>query len=132
VYHASFGGHPHDLDVVHVGTRQAALDRATNLAHEGGRAGDATLYEMRMHRPSPMTWADPNLPSEVSSQRLKSGGRWWQASDEEPPARPVRYVNEYEDPGSFSYIASPEHLSVTSATPIPRSELLKRTPTYRG
>lgn len=98
---------------LHVGTRQAAIDRirltAPNKQAKGGIVHEFEITE----RPSPMVFADPGLESHVSEQRLKTGGRWWQVAEsnqEGDISRPRRYINEVEDPGSMSYVVMPQHL----------------------
>lgn len=100
---------------LHVGTRKAAEDRLRNLAQDGGAKGKAAIHEFEItKRPSPMVWADPSLDSDEANRRYKEGGRWWQAvegNESGDITRPVRYINEYEDPGSMSYVVMPDHLS---------------------
>lgn len=100
---------------LHVGTKKAALDRLHNISREIGHPGPAIIHEFEItERPSPMVWADPSLPSDESNERYREGKpRWWQAVEsnaEGDVSRPVRYINEYEDPGSMSYVVMPHHL----------------------
>lgn len=107
---------PKNLDPdrsLHVGTRQAAVDRIHRLS-AAGSTGQGVIHEFEItERPSPMVFADPGLESHVSEERLKSGGRWWQVAEsnrEGDISRPRRYINEFEDPGSMSYVVMPHHL----------------------
>ena len=98
---------------LHVGTRQSAIDRirltAPSTQAKGGFVHEFEIIE----RPAPTVFADPSLESHVSEERLKTGGRWWQVAEsnkEGDISRPRRYINEFEDPGSMSYVVMPHHL----------------------
>jgi hypothetical protein len=119
VFHGTFdtGFDPKSLNPeksLHVGTENAALQRLQNLAPVVG-TGKAAIHEFEITtRPSPTVWADPSLPSDESNRRYTAGEpRWWQAPEsnaEGDVSRPVRYINEYEDPGSMSYVVMPSHI----------------------
>lgn len=117
VYHGTFGKAPDELEDgdtlqgnTHVGTREAALGRMYALAAKDGGEIPSTGRIIKYERPEagPHTWADPSLPSDVSEARLAAGeSLWWQADEDSVYDTPNRYVNEYEDPGSFSYVVNP-------------------------
>ena len=99
---------------LHVGTQKSAEERVRKLGATKG-ATQAAIHEFEItERPSPMVWADPSLPSDEANERYRQGKpRSWQAvesNEEGDVSRPVRYINEYEDPGSMSYVVMPHHL----------------------
>lgn len=106
---------------LHVGTEKAAMDRLRNT---GSNKGVVHQFEITT-RPAPMVWADPSLESDESHERMKQGKRWWQAVEsnrEGDVSRPVRYINEWEDPGSMSFVVMPHHLKHLSSQFIDFSE----------
>ena len=116
VFHGSWldDWSPTPHTIMHVGTQVAALDRLSNLANDGtSGCGVGRIWALELTvRPEPFLWADPDLPMDESEVRREEGRRYHQVNDTDVPARPRRYINEYEDPGSMSFVVSGEHLRV--------------------
>lgn len=99
--------------VVHLGTREAALDRQH---HTQNRAG--ALYRLRIRSDAQVAEEilDEDPFNQMDAPLVSSGG----VQKGVLVSGVTRYLNSYEDPGSMSLIANPRLLEVVEATAAPK------------
>jgi hypothetical protein len=103
VYHGAWGRHNGDvlggstLDAVHFGTPQAAEQRMSNTYDPEG-SEDITMWSGEIH-PDATVYPEPLTDAQQAdlAHAVEFGGA-------DLPADVVPYVNDYEDPGSVSFM----------------------------
>lgn len=81
--------------VIHVGTRQSAIDRARDMVMGNEHDGDLYLYEVTVN---PLATVSPVVFPDMVEL--------WDDVTEYCTGHVTRYVNAYEDPGSISLIVN--------------------------
>lgn len=107
--------HQSDLPMVHLGTKEAALDRKIQIDDSVHVDDKFYLFEVKMKRTSDVY------------ENIRGDGNAYQAkksSQQQPECRGkiVRYVNGWEDPGSVSLEVDYSMFEITSKNEIPRWE----------
>lgn len=117
LYHSGGKDFPGEEEWVHLGTREAALNRAKDWNKERQRRGEAAMPAYLHHvqlsgrQPvgGPETDAVVNQP-DIGSHYLKRGHTI------------VPYVNEFEDPGTISYLAHRSAVRLVKTEPLTAKE----------
>lgn len=88
---------------VHIGSRQAAIDRASRVTRQGYRVAQRTaLHHLALNIKD--LYIDPVTVGDIGDD--------WSENLDHTGYNAIKYVNEYEDYGSLSLLVSPRLLRV--------------------
>ena len=106
--------------LVHIGTREAALDRARSEYNHH----DWYMYEIVVNADAEIATLVLDDDIDVPTRAYNCNGTDWN------PNGVTRYINAYESIGSISLLANPNAFSVISIEPIPASIIDSSKPVF--
>ena len=119
LYHSGGRDFPGDEEWVHLGTREAALNRAKDWHEERARRGEPPA-QAYLHT---VALAGSRYPSERSDS--EANDPVWRDITARSGHTVLPYANEYEDPGTVSYLAHRSAVSLLKTEPLPHGKQAK-------